>query len=405
MTRILLETLDNEPIDQRLAAPVPLQMGPVHPAMNGTVKLRLELDGETVERAEVEVGYLHRGFEKSCERATWTQVLPYTDRLNYVSPLCNNVGYALAVEKLLDVEVPERCKYIRMVMAEMSRIGDHLTCVGAVATHVGAHTAAMYAIEAREALWRLTERVTGARLTHSYTRIGGLAADLPEGVVEDFRDVERRLRCLIDDVKALLDGNRIFIDRLQQVGCVAAERAKAWGFTGPVLRACGVDYDVRKAHPYLLYDRMTFEVPIGRVGDSYDRHLVRMAEIDQSIAIIDQCFEQMGPGPINVDDPRLVLPPKQQVSGSIEGTIAHFKILTEGIQVPPGEVYSYTEAGNGELGFYLVSVGGGRPYKCRVRSPCWSVLQALPEMLRGHQVGDVMTTFGSINVIGGECDR
>lgn len=406
MSEILLETVgaDGEVSDLD-TVPMSLQMGPSHPAMHGTIKMRLKLDGEIVEKADVEVGYLHRGFEKSCENVTWTQVFPYTDRLNYVSPLCNNVGYAMAVEKLIGVEVPERCQYVRTIMAESSRICDHLTCVGASLMELGAFTAFLYAIEAREELWRLTEEVTGARLTHSYVRVGGLKDDLPEDFEEKYRPVEKKVRSLVDDMHLLVDSNRIFLDRMKDVGVMPADRALDWGFTGPCLRASGVDYDVRKAHPYMLYDRFDFVVPVGTTGDNYDRYLVRMEEIRQSLSIIDQCFRQMEPGPINVDDPRLVMPDKDEVYGSIEGTIQHFKIIMEGIHVPPGEVYSYTEAGNGELGFYLVSVGEGRPYKCRVRPPCWNFMQALHEMLEGYQLADIVPTFGSINMIGGECDR
>lgn len=401
MAEILLETEDGD-LD---SVPMSLQMGPSHPAMHGTIKMRLKLDGEIVSRSEVEVGYLHRGFEKSCESVTWTQVMPFTDRLNYVSPLCNNVGYCMAVEKLLGIRATDRCEYIRMIMAETSRIGDHMTSVGASAMELGGFTAFLYAIEVREEIWRLTETVTGARLTHSYCRVGGLKDDLPPDFEANWRSIQKKCRTLIDDIHALLDKNRIFLDRMRDVGVISADRALAFGFTGPCLRSTGVDYDVRKAAPYMKYDRMKFEIPVGTIGDNYDRYLVRMEEIEQSFAIIEQCLKQIEPGPINVDDGRLVLPNKDEVYGSIEGTIAHFKIIMEGIKVPPGEVYSYTEAGNGELGFYLVSNGEGRPYKCRVRPPCWSLMQALPEMLEGYQVADIVPTFGSINMIGGECDR
>jgi NADH-quinone oxidoreductase subunit D len=401
MAEILLETEDGD-LD---SVPMSLQMGPSHPAMHGTIKMRLKLDGEIVSRSEVEVGYLHRGFEKSCEAVTWTQVMPFTDRLNYVSPLCNNVGYCMAVEKLLGIRATDRCEYIRMIMAETSRIGDHMTSVGASAMELGGFTAFLYAIEVREEIWRLTETVTGARLTHSYCRVGGLKDDLPPDFEPNWRAIQKKCRTLIDDIHALLDKNRIFLDRMRDVGVISADRALAFGFTGPCLRSTGVDYDVRKAAPYMKYDRMKFEIPVGTIGDNYDRYLVRMEEIEQSFSIIEQCLKQIEPGPINVDDGRLVLPNKDEVYGSIEGTIAHFKIIMEGIKVPPGEVYSYTEAGNGELGFYLVSNGEGRPYKCRVRPPCWSLMQALPEMLEGYQVADIVPTFGSINMIGGECDR
>ncbi|MSP71181.1 MAG: NADH-quinone oxidoreductase subunit D [Myxococcales bacterium] len=401
MSELLIETEDGD-LD---SAPMNLQMGPSHPAMHGTIKMRLKLDGEIVQRSDIEVGYLHRGFEKSCESVTWTQVLPYTDRLNYVSPLCNNVGYCMAVEKLIGVTATERCQYIRTIMAETSRIGDHLTCVGASAMELGAFTAFLYAIEAREELWRLTEAVTGARLTHSYCRIGGLKDDLPLDFEASYRVVEKKVRSLIYDIRALLDTNRIFLDRMKDIGCISAERALSLGFTGPCLRSTGHDYDVRKYAPYMIYDRLDFEVPVGVKGDNYDRYLVRLEEVDQSLRMIDQCFKQIPAGPINVDDGRLVLPAKDEVYHSIEGTIAHFKLIMDGIKVPPGEVYSYTEAGNGELGFYLISTGEGRPYKCRVRPPCWALMQGVAEMVEGYQIADIVPTFGSINMIGGECDR
>jgi NADH-quinone oxidoreductase subunit D len=403
MSEIFIET--DGGTDDLGSVPMSLQMGPSHPAMHGTIKMRLKLDGEIVEKAAVEVGYLHRGFEKSCENVTWTQVFPYTDRLNYVSPLCNNVGFALAVEKLIGIEVPDRCKYVRMLMAETSRISDHLTCVGASLMELGAFTAFLYAIEAREEVWRLTEEVTGARLTHTYVRVGGLKADLPPGFEAAWRRVEKKIRSLVDDILLLVDRNRIFLDRMREVGIMPKDRAIAWGFTGPCGRASGIDYDVRKAAPYLFYDRVDFDVPVGTLGDNYDRYLVRMEEIKQSLHIIDQVFKQMEPGPVDVDAPNIVMPDKDHVYGSIEGTIRHFKLIMEGIHVPPGEVYGYTEAGNGELGFYLVSVGEGRPYKCRVRPPCWNFMQAVHEMIEGYQIADIVPTFGSVNMIGGECDR
>ncbi len=406
MSEIFIETVrDDGTPDDLGSVPMSLQMGPSHPAMHGTIKMRLRLDGEIVQKADVEVGYLHRGFEKSCENSTWTQVFPYTDRLNYVSPLCNNVGYAMAVEKLIGIDVPERCKYVRMIMSETSRVGDHLTCVGASLMELGAFTAFLYAIEAREEIWRLTEEVTGARLTHTYVRVGGLKDDLPPDFEAKYRKVEKKIRSLVDDILLLVDRNRIFLDRMKDTGVMTRERAIDWGFTGPCARASGVAYDVRKSHPYLLYDRTDFDVPVGTTGDNYDRYLVRMEELKQSLRIIDQCFKQMKPGPVNVDDPRIVMPDRDEVYGSIEGTIQHFKIIMEGIQVPPGEVYSYTEGGNGELGFYLVSVGEGKPYKCRVRPPCWNFMQAVHEMLEGYQIADIVPTFGSVNMIGGECDR
>ncbi len=382
-----------------------LNMGPSHPAMHGTVRIRLWIEGETIVKSDVEIGYLHRAFEKMSENSQYTQVIPYTDRLNYVSPILNNVGYALAVEKLLQIEVPERCQYIRVIMGELSRIGDHLTCIGASAMELGGFTPFLYAIKARDFLWDLVEKVCGARLTTSYTRIGGVSHDLPEGFEAETKAVLEKTREAIREMDKLLQRNRIFYDRMHGVGVISAEEAIDYGFTGPCLRSTGVDYDVRKAHPYLVYDALDFDVPIGEHGDNFDRYLVRLEEMNQSMRIVEQAFAKIPEGPTMVDDPRIVLPPKEETYHTMEGLIYHFKLVTEGIKVPPGEVYSYTEAANGELGFYIVSDGSGKPYKCRVRPPCFAIMQALSRMIDGRLISDVIPTFGSINMIGGEIDR
>jgi NADH-quinone oxidoreductase subunit D len=382
-----------------------LQMGPSHPATHGTIKFNLKLEGEKVLDCEVEVGYLHRGFDKMCEQATWNQVIPYTDRLNYVSPLINNFGYALAVEKLLGVEAPPRCQFIRVVMGEISRIMDHLTCCGMAASELGAITAGFYMIEARELLTRIVEAVTGARLTISYARIGGVKHDLPRDFSDWVSDAFRKTRRLLADCERLLARNRIFIDRMSGIGVVSREMAVAYGLTGPVLRSTGVNYDVRKAEPYLVYDQMDFEVPLGTKGDNYDRFICRTLEIEQSMKIVEQALEKMPLGPIALEDPKIVLPEKEKVYNSIEGLMNHFKFIMEGIQVPAGEVYFAVEGGNGELGFYIVSQGGGRPYRVRVRPPCFIAMSAFHEMIRGHMIADIIPTFGMINMIGGECDR
>ena len=382
-----------------------LQMGPSHPATHGTIKFDLKLEGEKVLDCDVEVGYLHRGFDKMCEQATWNQVIPYTDRLNYVSPLINNFGYALAVEKLLDVEAPPRCQFIRVAMSELSRIMDHLTCCGMAASELGAITAGFYMIEARELLTRIVEAVTGARLTISYARIGGVKHDLPPDFSEWVVDAFRKTRRLLADCERLLARNRIFIDRMSEIGVVSREMAVAYGLTGPILRSTGVSYDVRKAYPYLVYDQLDFEVPLGTKGDNYDRFICRIQEIEQSMKIVEQALEKMPLGPIALEDPRIVLPEKEKVYNSIEGLMNHFKFIMEGIQVPAGEVYLAVEGGNGELGFYIVSQGGGRPYRVRVRPPCFIAMSAFHEMIRGHMVADIIPTFGMINMIGGECDR
>jgi len=382
-----------------------IQMGPSHPASHGTIKFNLRLDGETIADIDVEIGYLHRGFEKMCEQGTWNHVFPYADRLNYASPLLNNVGFALAVERLADVTAPERCQYIRVIAGEISRVTDHLTCLGMAASELGAISAAFYMLEAREFLYDLVEALTGARLTVTYCRLGGVMRDLPAGFAERSRAALRQVERVVADCERLLARNRIFVDRMVGIGAISREDALSWGLTGPLLRATGVGYDVRKAAPYLVYDRLDFTVPTGTRGDNYDRFAVRLAEIEQSIRIIGQALEQIPEGPVAISDPRYFLPPKQEVYGSIEGLMNHFKLVIEGQKVPPGEVYSATEGGNGELGFYLVSDGSGRPYRVRVRPPCFYAMAALGQMLKGHMIADIITTFGQINMIGGECDR
>jgi NADH-quinone oxidoreductase subunit D len=382
-----------------------LQMGPSHPASHGTIKFNLKLDGERIVDCDVEVGYLHRGFEKMCEQGTWTQCFPYTDRLNYASPCINNVGFALAVERLLGIETTERCKYVRMIMSEVARIADHMTCLGAASSEVGAATVFMYMLEAREFLYDLIEAVTGARLTVTWCRVGGMTHDLPADFADRMKSSFARIDQVLSDCDKLLSRNRVFIDRMSGVGILPKEDAISYGLTGPLLRAAGVSYDVRKAHPYLVYDRMDFEVPLGEHGDNYDRFNVRFREMHQSKRIIEQALASLPDGPVSITDPKVMLPPKEQVYNSIEGLMNHFKLIMEGIHVPPGEVYQAVEGGNGELGFYVVSDGSGRPYRVRVRPPCFMGMGALNKMLVGRMIADIITTFGMINMIGGECDR
>jgi len=353
----------------------------------------------------VEVGYLHRGFEKMCEQGTWTQCFPYTDRLNYASPCINNVGFALAVEKLLNIELPERCQFVRAIMSEVSRITDHLTCLGMASSEVGATTVAFYMLEARELLYDLVEAVTGARLTVTWCRLGGVTHDLPADFKERIAHAFEMLDAVLSDCDKLLSRNRVFIDRMSGIGILSREDAISYGLTGPLLRATGVSYDVRKAYPYLVYDRFDFEVPTGETGDNYDRFNMRFQEMYQSKRIIEQAMAAIPEGPISITDPRVVLPPKHQVYNSIEGLMNHFKLIMEGVKVPPGDVYSAVEGANGELGFYVVSDGSGRPYRVRVRPPCFFGMLALNKMLIGRMIPDIITTFGMINMIGGECDR
>ena len=386
---------------------MPLQMGPSHPAMHGTVRMSLEVEGEKIKTADIQIGYLHRCFEKEAEYATWTQIFPYTDRLNYVSPMLNNVGYALAVEKLLDIEakVPERAQFIRVIVGEISRITDHLTCLAAGAMELGAFTVFFYLVKGREWLWELLEEVSGARLTHSYVRIGGVVADLPDGWSGRLLEVLAKVRVSIADVDKLLTRNKIFRDRMDGVGVIARSDAAGWGLTGPVARSTGLAYDVRKDHPYLVYDRFDFDVPVGTTGDNFDRYAVRLEEIFQSMRILEQALSKIPAGPTIIDDPRVALPKKRETYNTIEAMIAHFKLIMDGLHVPAGEVYSFTEGGNGELGFYIVSDGTGRPVKCRVRPPCFANTAVLTKVLPGLFIADVVPTFGMINMIGGECDR
>ena len=432
-----------------------VNMGPSHPAMHGVICILAELDGETLVKADVEIGYLHRAFEKECEVGPYNNAIPYTDRLNYVSPLINNFGYASCVEKLLGIEVTERCKYIRVIMSEISRICDHLTCIGASAMELGAFTVFLYMIKAREYLWELVEDVTGARLTISYSRVGGVKADLPDGFALKTRKALKETRQVLEEVHKLLTGNRIFMDRMVGVGALSREETIAYGITGPLLRAVGVPYDVRRAQPHWAYDRVEFEIPTGQNGDNYDRYLVRMAEMEQSMRIVEQALDAIPEGPINVDlqgrpmdpasyvdlgkqgkteglllipitlspnlvgsekpahhtvnvaDKRVVLPAKEETYGSIEGLMNHFMLIMDGngIRPPQGEAYFPVEGANGELGFYIVSDGTDRPYRVRCRPPCFPPMAALHRLIEGGMVADVVPTFGSINMIAGELDR
>ncbi len=384
-----------------------VNMGPSHPAMHGTVRVVLRIDGELIKDADVQIGYLHRGFEKECESSTWSQIFPYVDRLNYVSPMLNNVGFAMAVEKLLGItdDIPERAEYIRVIVGEISRIADHLTCIFASLAELGGLTAFFYGNRAREHLWELLEDVSGARLTHSYARIGGVSWDLTEGFEDKCREKFKKVRGYVSDIRKLVERNRIFLDRMEGVGVLPMADAISYGVTGPCLRGSGVAYDVRKDHPYSVYDHFDFDVPVADAGDNLARYLVRIEEIEQSARIVEQALVQIPPGPVIIDDPIIALPAKREVYNSIEGMIAHFKLIMDGIRVPPGEAYSYTEGGNGELGFYVVSDGSGRPYKCRCRPPSFYTTAALRQMIIGANIADVVPIFGSLNMIGGECDR
>lgn len=383
-------------------------MGPSHPATHGTVKFVTELDGETIVSMDVFVGYLHRGFEKECESGTWYQAIPYTDRLNYNSAIIANTGYCLAVEKLLGCELPRRGVWVRTLANELSRMGDHLTRLGAACLELGAMTPFLYGIEARELTWDLQEALCGARVTSNYLRIGGLQRDVPLSFSERCRESLTRIEELLADFDRVISANRIFVDRFRNTGKLSRERLIEFAVTGPLLRAAGVPLDLRKAEPYLAYDEIDFDVPVGTTGDNYDRFLVVQAELVESIKIVRQCLDVVEGTvgePVDVDDPKIRWPAKDRVFGRMEELIQQFKGVTEGVRVPPGEAYHAVESANGELGFYVVSNGTGKPWKVRCRPPSFIHMAPLAEMLEGSMLADIVPTFDMLNMIGGECDR
>ena len=384
-----------------------LNMGPSHPATHGVLRLSLEMDGEIITKADPDIGYLHRGDEKIAENMTYTQFIPYTDRLDYLAPLANNVAYALAVEKLLgiDKKLPERCQYIRVMCCELARISAHLLGLGAFAMDVGALTVFLHTFTEREKIYNLIEALTGARFTTTYTRIGGLSRDLPEGWADEVAKFTREVSTAIAEADKLLTRNKIFIDRTKDVGVISREEAIDFGLTGPNLRGSNVEYDLRKAHPYLVYDQLDFDVPYGEVGDCYDRYLVRMEEMRQSVRILDQCLAKLPGGPVNVDDGKIVLPDKQKVLSSMEELIHQFMLVTQGQDAPVGEVYFGAENPKGELGFYIFSKGGGVPYRMKIRAPSFVNLSILAHSLPGHMMSDVVAILGSLDFVMGECDR
>ncbi len=391
-----------------------LNMGPSHPSTHGVLRIILELDGEIITKAVPDVGYLHRGDEKIAENMTWNQFVPYTDRLDYLAPLANNVAYALAVEKLmgLDTQLPPRCQFIRVICAELARISSHLLGMGANAMDLGAITVFLHTFTEREKVYNLCESLTGARFTTSYTRIGGLSRDLPPGWAAQCRRFLEEVVVNIDETETFLTRNRIFVDRTQGVGVISKADAIDYGLTGPNLRGCGVEYDLRKAHPYLVYDQLKFDVPAGPAGDCYDRYLVRIEEMRQSVRLIHQCLDKLPGGadnaskePVNVPNLKISLPPKDRVLTKMEELIHHFINVTEGVNAPPGEVYFSAENPKGELGFYIVSRGGGTPHRLKIRAPSFVNLQALPVMAKGHMMSDMVTILASIDFVMGECDR
>ena len=385
-----------------------VSMGPSHPATHGTVKIILEIDGEEIVEMDVQVGYLHRGFEKQCESGTWYQAIPYTDRLNYNSAILANLGFCMAVEKLIGCEIPRRGQWVRVLASELSRIGDHLTRLGAACLELGAMTPFLYGIEARELCWDLQEMLCGARVTSNYVRIGGVQRDVTPGFHERLTRSLARIEVLLVDFDKVVTANRIFVDRFRNTGTLPVEKLISYGVTGPLLRAAGVPLDLRKAEPYLTYGEIDFDVPVGSIGDNYDRFLVCQEELAQSIRIIRACvpvLEKTVGEPVNVADPRIRWPGKERVFGRMEELIQQFKGVTEGIKVPVGEAYAAVESPNGELGFYVVSDGSGKPYKVRCRPPSFANVAPMREMLVGGMLADIVPTFDMINMIGGECDR
>ncbi len=384
-----------------------LNFGPQHPATHGTLRLVLEVDGEKVVHCEPHAGYLHSGFEKLGEYKNYNQWITLSDRMNYLSPLSNNIGFAQAIERLIGLEIPERAKYIRVILAELSRIADHLVSIGTAALDIGAFTAFLYAFQARENLYNIFEHTTGARLTTSYTRIGGFLKDVPHDFVEMIEKFLKDFPPVVKEMHGLLTRNRIWIDRTRHIGVLSREEAINNGVTGPVLRGSGVEFDVRKDFPYLIYDRFDFEIPVSDDGDVYARYLVRMEEMVQSMEIVRQCLKEFPDGPINVSDTKYKLPEKDKVYNTIEGLIHHFENIMpgHGFEIPSGEIYDATEAPNGELGFYVVSDGSNKAVRLRVRPPSFVNYAPYGQMIAGHMVSDCVSVLGSLNVIAGELDR
>lgn len=382
-----------------------LNMGPSHPATHGVLRLVLELDGETITKAIPDVGYLHRGDEKIAENMHWNQFIPYTDRLDYLAPLANNVAYAMAVEKLMGWRLPPRGEAIRVICCELARISSHLLGAGVFAMDTGAMTVFLYTFTEREKVYNLIEWLTGARFTTSYTRIGGMTRDIPDGFIERLNKFLDEFPKQVDEIDALLTRNKIFLDRTKDVGIITKEQAISYGMSGPNLRASGVDHDLRKVHPYLGYENYDFDVPLGSVGDCYDRYLVRLEELRQSHRILVQAVKNLPDGPICVQNVKGVLPPKQNVLMKMEELIHHFIIATQGVEAPAGEVYFGHENPKGELGFYINSRGGGVPHRLKIRAPSFVNLSILPELLKGTLISDIPTILGSLDFVMGECDR
>ena len=384
---------------------MPLNVGPSHPATHGCLRFMAAMDGETIVASVEEIGYLHRGFEKMVERGTWQQVVPYTDRLNYCSAIMNNIAYCRAVETMFGIELPERTKVLRVIVNELSRINDHFVCVAAAFQDLGGTTPFMYAFNPREEIMCIWEKLTGARLTNSYARIGGLYRDSYEGFEADVLVALDSTEKALKDLHACLDRNRIFLDRTVGIGKISAEKAISYGWTGPCLRACGVASDLRKDEPYYDYETYDWEVVVGTQGDCNDRLQVRLAEIEESVKIVRQALLRLTPGPVDIVDPRIRVPAHKLAYQDMEGLIGRFKSVYEGIRVPEGEYYCGSECANGELGFTIVSDGSGHPYRIKVRPPCLTQFAAFHDLVEGGQLADSMAVLSGLNIIAGELDR
>jgi NADH-quinone oxidoreductase subunit D len=385
--------------------PLTLNFGPQHPAAHGVLRLVLEMDGEIVERADPHIGLLHRGTEKLIEYKTYLQAVPYFDRLDYVAPMSQEHAYALAVEKLLGIEVPKRGQYIRVLYAELSRILNHILNITTFALDVGAMTPLLWGFEEREHLMEFYERACGARLHAAYFRPGGVHQDLPAGLLDDISHWAEQFPAVVDDMESLLTNNRIFKQRTVDIGVVTAEEAHNLGFTGPCIRASGQAWDLRKSQPYDVYDEMDFDIPVGKTGDCYARYLVRVEEIRQSLRIVKQCIENMPDGPVKTTDRKIAPPLRGEMKKSMEALIHHFKLYTEGYHVPAGETYTAVEAPKGEFGVYLVADGTNKPYRCKIRAPGFAFLSAMDFLSKGHMLADTVAIIGSLDIVFGEIDR
>jgi NADH-quinone oxidoreductase subunit D len=382
-----------------------LNFGPQHPAAHGVLRLILEMDGEVVERADPHIGLLHRGTEKLIEYKTYIQAVPYFDRLDYVSPMCQEHAFALATEKLLSIEVPERGKWIRVLFSEITRILNHLLNITTYALDVGAITPSLWGFEEREKIMEFHEAVSGARLHANYFRPGGVKADMPAGLDARISEWADTFPKFIDDLETLLTANRIWKQRTVDIGIISAEDALAWGFSGPPLRASGLPWDLRRSQPYETYDELEFDIPVGRNGDCYDRYLVRMQEMRESVKIIRQCLAKMKPGPVKIQDRKFTAPTRGEMKRSMEALIHHFKLYTEGFHVPAGATYTVIEAPKGEFGVYLVADGTNRPYRCKIRPTGFAFLQAMEKLSKRHMLADAVAIIGSLDIVFGEIDR